>query len=126
MVARAVIDVGRQVRLNRIVNPSTGKTVMVPLDHGIIFGPATGIEDPAATVRKVVAGGADAVVFNGGLAASIYREYTNRCGAIFNLTNTVTSEEDLTMISSVSTRCGDGPTAYPFRSRSARRRSVTC
>ena len=51
-----MIDVGKQIRYNRIVNPETGRTVIVPLDHGIILGPIAGIEDPAETVRKVVAG----------------------------------------------------------------------
>ena len=101
MAARAMIDVGKQVRYNRIVNPKTGRTVMVPLDHGIILGPIAGIEDPAETVRRVVAGGADAVIFNTGLASSIYEQYMNHCGAIFNLTNIVTAENDLALISSV-------------------------
>ena len=69
-----MIDVGKQIRYNRIVSPETGKTVIVPLDHGIILGPVAGIEDPAETVRKVVAGGASAVIFNTGLAPSIYSQ----------------------------------------------------
>ena len=80
------IDVGKEIRYSRIVNSQTGKTVMVPLDHGIVLGPLAGIENPAETVRQVVAGEADAVIFNAGLAPSIYAEYMNRCGAIFNLT----------------------------------------
>ena len=101
MATRPMIDVGKEVRYNRIVNPETGKMVIIPLDHGIILGPIAGIENPAETVRQVVAGGADAVIFNPGLASSIYKEYMNRCGAVFNLTNSITGENDLTLISSV-------------------------
>ena len=101
MPARTMIDVGKQVRYNRIVRPDTGRTVMIPLDHGIIFGPTAGIEDPAGTVGRVVEGGADAVIFNAGMAAALYHEYSNRCGAVFNLTNTITAEDDLTLVSSV-------------------------
>ena len=60
-----------------------------------------GIEDPRETVRRVVAGGADAVIFNAGMAGTLYPEYGNRCGSVFNLTNVITGENDLTLISSV-------------------------
>ena len=89
-----IIDVGKQIRYNRIVSPETGKTVIVPLDHGIILGPVAGIEDPSETVRKVVAGGASAVIFNTGLAPSIYSAYMNRCGAICNLINSITAASE--------------------------------
>lgn len=101
MAPKLMIDVGKEIRYGRIVNPETGKMVMIPLDHGIVLGPLTGIERPAETVRQVVAGGADAVIFNAGLAPSIYPEYMNRCGAVFNLTNIITGEDDLRLISTV-------------------------
>ena len=101
MKTGATIDVGKQVRFNRIVNPETGKTVMIPLDHGIILGPIKGIEDPSDTVDKIVAGGANAVIFNSGIARWIYPQYMNRCGTVFNLSNIITGENDLTLISSV-------------------------
>ena len=101
MKGKPMLNVGKQIRYNRIVNPETGKTLMVPLDHGIILGPLAGIEDPAKTIRDVVAGGADAVIFNAGIASSVYQEYMNRCGAVFNLTNIITAEEDLTLIGTV-------------------------
>lgn len=98
---RQMIDVGKQVRYNRIVRPDTGKTVIIPFDHGIILGPIKGIEDPALTVRQAVAGGADAVLFNAGMAPHLYMEYTNRCGTVFNLANMITDETDHTLISTV-------------------------
>ena len=101
MKKERTVDVGKKVRYDRIVNPRTGRTVMIPLDHGIILGPLAGIEDPGETVRQVVAGGADAVIFNAGMAGTLYPEYGNRCGSIFNLINIITGENDLTLISSV-------------------------
>ena len=95
------VDVGKTVRYNRIVNPETGKTVLIPLDHGILMGPVAGLEDPRETVRRVVTGGANGVIFNAGLASSLYKEYMNRCGAIFNVTNAISDGNDLTLISSV-------------------------
>ena len=46
MKKERTVDVGKKVRYDRIVNPRTGRTVMIPLDHGIILGPLAGIEDP--------------------------------------------------------------------------------
>ncbi|MCY3758836.1 MAG: hypothetical protein OXG96_14030, partial [Acidobacteria bacterium] len=71
MSKERTIDVGKKVRYDRIVNPGTGKTVIIPLDHGVILGPMPGIEDPRETVRRVVAGGADAVIFNAGMAGNL-------------------------------------------------------
>ncbi len=101
MKTERTTDVGKKIRYDRIVNPRTGRTVMIPLDHGVILGPLAGIQDPSDTVRQVVAGGADAVIFNAGMAGTLYPRYGNRCGAIFNLTNIITGENDLTLISSV-------------------------
>ena len=101
MSKERTVDVGKKVRYDRIVNPGTGKTVMIPLDHGVILGPMAGIEDPRETVRRVVAGGADAVIFNAGMAGNLYPEYANRCGSVLNLSNIITGENDLTLISSV-------------------------
>ena len=101
MSTERTTDVGKKIRYDRIVNPGTGKTVMIPLDHGVILGPVAGIEDPGDTVRQVVTGGADAVILNAGMAGNLYPEYGNRCGSILNLSNIITGENDLTLIGSV-------------------------
>lgn len=80
-------NIGLQTRYNRIVNPTTGRTLMVPFDHGIAFGPVSGIEDPQKTARLSAEGGADAIVFQTGLAAHLYEGHQNKCGTVFKLTN---------------------------------------
>ena len=101
MQTNAVVDVGKEVRCSRLMCPETGRMVIVPLDHGVILGPIRGIEEPSDTVGRVVEGGADAVIFNAPMARWLYPSYANRCGAVFNLSNIVTGENDLTLISSV-------------------------
>ena len=44
-------------RMNRIFQPD-GKALIVALDHGLLDGPCPGMEDPAETIAKIVAGGA--------------------------------------------------------------------
>ncbi len=53
---------GKNIRIERIMDRSTGRAVIVPLDHGISMGPIEGLVDMRSTVDKVSQGGATAVV----------------------------------------------------------------
>lgn len=59
--------IGKDIRLRRIFDQKTGKTVIVPMDHGISMGPVKGIADIRATVDKIADGGASAIVIHKGL-----------------------------------------------------------
>ena len=52
---------GKSVRMERIFNRNTERTIIVPLDHGVSVGPIFGIIDLRVTVDKVAEGGANAV-----------------------------------------------------------------
>jgi len=41
-------------RLNRIINPKTGHTVMLAVDHGYFLGPTTGLEKPWQAIENLV------------------------------------------------------------------------
>lgn len=56
-------------KLGRIMR-SDGKTVMIPLDHGLSIGPQ-GLENIQDVVTKIEAGGADAVVLHKGNAVHV-------------------------------------------------------
>jgi class I fructose-bisphosphate aldolase/fructose-bisphosphate aldolase/2-amino-3,7-dideoxy-D-threo-hept-6-ulosonate synthase len=60
-------------RLNRIFRPDE-RAFIVAFDHGMIDGPAKGMEQPADTLRKIVAGGADAILTTYGMASRFARE----------------------------------------------------
>ncbi len=51
---------GKQIRLQRLFGRK--KTVVVPMDHPVYFGPLPGIEDPRRLVRDVAATPADGVL----------------------------------------------------------------
>jgi fructose-bisphosphate aldolase/2-amino-3,7-dideoxy-D-threo-hept-6-ulosonate synthase len=59
--------IGKKVRLERIMNRQTGKTVIIPMDHGVTVGPIPGLEDMPKIVNLVAEGGADAVLGHLGL-----------------------------------------------------------
>ena len=47
------MDFGMKNRLSRIINPKTGKTVMLAVDHGYFQGPTTGLKDLGKTVAPL-------------------------------------------------------------------------
>ena len=48
--------IGKKIRLERMINRDSGKTVIVPMDHGVTVGPIEGLEDMKATISKIVEG----------------------------------------------------------------------
>jgi len=48
------LDWGIKNRLSRIIKPSTGRTVMLAVDHGYFQGPTTGLEKPRETITPLV------------------------------------------------------------------------
>jgi len=61
------LDIGKKRRLNRIFGKD-GKSVIVPMDHGVTIGPVVGLADMQQTIDKLVEGGADAIVIHKGIA----------------------------------------------------------
>jgi putative autoinducer-2 (AI-2) aldolase len=48
------MDWGLANRLNLIIRPETGRTVMLAVDHGYFQGPTTGLQNPRATVTPLL------------------------------------------------------------------------
>lgn len=60
------MNAGLQLRMSRLFNADTGKTVIIAVDHGI-EGVPTGLEDPTAKVKALIELGVDALLINPGL-----------------------------------------------------------
>jgi len=54
--------IGKKIRMERIMNRETWKTVIVPLDHGVTIGPVAGLINLQETVNAVANRGANAFV----------------------------------------------------------------
>ncbi len=76
---------GKAIRLERVFNRNTGKTIIVPMDHGVSVGPISGVVDAKSTVDKVAAGGANAVIMHKGLPRRTHRGHGNDVGLIVHL-----------------------------------------
>jgi DhnA family fructose-bisphosphate aldolase class Ia len=46
-------EIGKRIRLERIINRKTHRTVIVPMDHGLSMGPIQGLENMVAAVDQV-------------------------------------------------------------------------
>jgi len=49
------MDWGMKNRLSRIINPETGRTVMLAVDHGYFMGPTHKLEEPRKTIEPLLA-----------------------------------------------------------------------
>jgi fructose-bisphosphate aldolase / 2-amino-3,7-dideoxy-D-threo-hept-6-ulosonate synthase len=77
--------IGKAIRLERILDRKTHRTVIIPMDHGISVGPIAGLIDMPATVDKVAEGGANAVLGHMGLPLHGHRGYGRDVGLIIHL-----------------------------------------
>lgn len=77
--------IGKRIRTERIFNRNTGKTVIVPMDHGISVGPIAGLEDMKTAVQNVAEGGANAIVEHKGLVGEGHRGEGKDIGLIIHL-----------------------------------------
>lgn len=77
--------IGKRVRLERIIDRNTGKTVIVPLDHGLTVGPIDGLVDVSRAANLIAEGGANAAVVHRGGAMFGHRGYGKDLGLIIHL-----------------------------------------
>jgi fructose-bisphosphate aldolase/2-amino-3,7-dideoxy-D-threo-hept-6-ulosonate synthase len=76
---------GKQIRLERIMDRNTKKTVIVPMDHGVTNGPIPGLIDLERAVNLVADGGANAVIGHVGLALHGHRKGGRDVGLVLHL-----------------------------------------
>lgn len=79
------MNVGKKIRIKRIMNRTSGKTVIVPMDHGVSMGPIQGLEDMDNTVNMIIRGGANAAVVHKGIVTSTNRSADTDIGLIIHL-----------------------------------------
>ncbi len=79
------MNTGKTIRMGRIFNRQTGRTVMVPMDHGITIGPVTGLTDIGRSTSAVADGGANAVVMHKGIVKECYARAPADLGLIIHL-----------------------------------------
>jgi predicted phospho-2-dehydro-3-deoxyheptonate aldolase len=85
---------GKQVRLERLVDRNSGRTVIIPMDHGTTVGPIPGLTDMRRTVQSIVDGGANAIVLHKGIVGSGHRGSGQDLGLIVHLSGSTSLSPD--------------------------------
>ncbi|MFZ4616052.1 MAG: class I fructose-bisphosphate aldolase [Rectinemataceae bacterium] len=80
------MNLGKSIRSTAIFRRSTGRTVIVALDHGGIAGPMPGIIKPAEVVRACREGGADSILATRGVLTASEGEWDRSLSAVLRIT----------------------------------------
>jgi predicted phospho-2-dehydro-3-deoxyheptonate aldolase len=86
--------IGKKIRLERIMDRNSGRTVIIPMDHGVTVGPIPGLEDMREAVARVVAGGANAILMHKGIVGAGHRGSGKDVGLIIHLSGGTTLSPD--------------------------------
>jgi len=79
------MSIGKRIRMERIVDRKSGRSVIVPMDHGVTSGPIRGLVDMRRAVNAVAEGGANAVLVHKGIVIAGHRGYGKDIGLIIHL-----------------------------------------
>lgn len=79
------MHLGKQIRLERIINRVTKRALIVPMDHGVTVGAIDGLVDMRGAVNDMAEGGADAVLMHKGLIRCGHRMGGKDLGLIMHL-----------------------------------------
>jgi len=96
-------EIGKRIRLERIIDRRTKRTLIVPMDHGLSMGPIAGLEDMEEMIDKVARGGANAVVLHKGIVRAGHRGYGKDIGLIVHLSGSTSLGPDPNCKVSVAT-----------------------
>ena len=86
--------IGKEIRLERIINRNTRRTVIIPMDHGVSSGPIKGLLNLRESIGVVVKGGANAIVIHKGLVASGHRGRGKDVGLIIHMSASTSLSPD--------------------------------
>ncbi len=86
--------IGKGIRLERIINRNTRKTVIIPMDHGVSNGPIKGLLDLKKTIGEIAKGGANAIVIHKGLVGSGHRGKGRDVGLIIHMSASTSLSPD--------------------------------
>lgn len=91
---KQIMITGKSIRLERIFNRQTGKTVIVPMDHGVTVGPIPGLINMKQAVANAVEGGANAIIEHKGIVKAGHRQAGRDIGLIIHMSASTAMSPD--------------------------------
>jgi len=58
---------GKEIRFSKLVNSKSKKSVIIPIDHGLVMGNVLGLENPFETLKKLVELNIDGILLTPGI-----------------------------------------------------------
>jgi class I fructose-bisphosphate aldolase len=92
---------GKQVRLGRLFHRASGRSLIVPADHGLSLGAVRGLEEPRGLLERLEGLGVDATLLSPGLARTHADLFAHRAAPARVLTI------DLPLLSNVPGEIGE-------------------
>ncbi|MBP2134105.1 fructose-bisphosphate aldolase/2-amino-3,7-dideoxy-D-threo-hept-6-ulosonate synthase [Methanomicrobium sp. W14] len=86
--------IGKEIRLERIMNRNTKRTVIIPLDHGFTLGQIKGLEDMPKIIGEISDGGANAIIMHKGMVKAGHRKHGRDIGLIVHLSASTSMNPD--------------------------------
>ncbi|RPJ52815.1 MAG: fructose-bisphosphate aldolase, partial [Methanobacteriota archaeon] len=86
--------IGKEIRLERIMDRNTGRSVIIPMDHGFTLGQIEGLLDMTKTISEVSEGGANAIVLHKGIVKRGHRKRGRDIGLIVHLSGSTSMNPD--------------------------------
>ena len=87
-------NIGKNIRLERIIDRESRRTIIIPMDHGMSVGTIKGLENLAEMIDKVAKGGANAILEHSGMVGAGHREYGKDIGLIIHLSGATSLAPD--------------------------------
>lgn len=86
--------IGKEIRLERIMDRNTGRAVIIPMDHGFTMGQIEGLRNMTAIVSEVSEAGANAIVLHKGMVKGGHRKQGKDIGLIVHLSASTSMNPD--------------------------------
>jgi fructose-bisphosphate aldolase/2-amino-3,7-dideoxy-D-threo-hept-6-ulosonate synthase len=86
--------IGKKIRMERIIDRKTKRTVIAPMDHGVTIGPIKGIVNISKTINSIRNGGANAILMHKGIVTQGHRGYGTDIGLIIHLSASTSLSPD--------------------------------
>lgn len=87
-------NLGKNIRLERLFDRKSKRTIIIPMDHGLTLGTIKGLENLVEMVDKVAKGGANAVLEHSGMVGAGHRQYGRDVGLIVHLSGATSLAPD--------------------------------
>lgn len=79
------MNLGKKIRIERIIDRESRRTIIIPMDHGMSMGTIKGLENMASMVDRIAEGGANAVLEHSGMVGAGHRQHGRDIGLIVHL-----------------------------------------